>query len=155
MALPQEVIDAEVSLMQKCVITWKILKVELWQKQWWCFQEINVILKWENWYYSLNSHIVIDDCTYDVFYEKFDKNFVSQTWKEFTLLVNSENNTIISKEKYDLAKYPNTETCKPNLSIQDYYKNEIFNSYNIIYYIWIFVIFILIVLALLFKKYEK
>jgi hypothetical protein len=167
MALPQEVIDAEVSKMQKCIISWKIIKIDLWEKQEQCFQDIKVILKWENWYYSFNSDILVDECTYDGFYEKFNKDFVNQTWKNEKFLIDSENNLIISKENYDFKKYPNLEACKPNIKntteLQDIYyklvlqdhKNEIFNSKNSIYYLWWLILVIVLLLVLIYKTLNK
>lgn len=151
MALPQEIIDAEVSLLQKCTINWKILKINLWKKQW-CFQDISIILKWDKWYYNLYWDIIVEDCTYDVIYEKFNKYFVKQVWKNIKFLIEKNSYTIISKEDYDLKKYAKLEVCKTNLQetkelqniyykfvLQDY-KKEIFNSSHTIYYLWIFVI---------------
>lgn len=66
-----------------------------------------------------------------------------------------------------IKEFPNIEICKPNLEntkelnklylnfvLQDY-KKEIFNSNNTIYYIWIFIIFFGIILALILTKFMK
>jgi hypothetical protein len=70
---------------------------------------------------------------------------------------------LITTWEYWIKQFPNIETCQSNLTTKDYYlnyvlpnyKNEILNSNHTVYYIWVFILLVILLSVLIYKKIKK
>lgn len=146
MALSPAMIDWSIALLEKCIVSWEVSKVDL-RKGDECFNNMSTTIKSKDWYYLLNSNPWTWKCTIDTIYMSWiDKKNIGQ---KLNILVQKDNYKIISTSETDINKYKNLELCKPNLIV----KND--NIHYYIYFSWIILLSIIFYLIYRYRKLKR
>jgi hypothetical protein len=165
MAISDEEIIEFYSKLNKCLITWKILDIKPTSINW-CTTSLSMMIKSDSWYYLIKAITttkkdsqecwVTDGYNWDSY-----KNDIG---KEKTLLIDKKSELwLITTWEYWIKQFPDVEICKPNLTTKDYYlnyvlpnyKNEIIKSNHTVYYVWIFILLVILLSVLIYKKLIK
>jgi hypothetical protein len=167
--LSSEMIDEEISKMEKCIFSWTIIKTEIKENNP-CSDTIRLYIKWESNAFHIDVHKAKEMCTFDGFSVLYGKNKnIPKKWDEVDFLIGKWLNPepmVLSNMKvwewaYKLISWTELkwdfEICNPN------YKFIIWNIWietkNIKYLemwgviLWI-IVFVFAIIALL-KKYFK
>jgi hypothetical protein len=163
--LPPYLIDEEISKLDKCILSWNVIKV-ISQNNIWCFEMVDLYVAWNNWNIKVNLNKEVKECLYDwilynyqknedipIIWEKVNflvwKKWDFETWYKYVLLSKDK----VLDDSYKLISWTITEekfkTCKPILKIEEYPK--IYISL-LLFCIVLFIILVIIVIKKLTKK---
>lgn len=174
LVLSQEMIDEEVSKIEKCTFSWTITETKI-EETWKCLDNVELYISWDNGGFNINIKKIPDWeplCSSDWIWAIYGKYAFPKIWDKVDFLIWKWNNNnwfeyvLLSDKKvwewtYKLISWTdlewNFEICEPN------YKLIIWNIWieteNIKYvkmgslFLWIIVL--LFIIIILFKKYLK
>lgn len=155
-ALWPDMIDNDISKLDKCNLTWKIKDIKIIKNSE-CLDNVEIMISWSNWYYNVNVSKTTDtDCSHDSIYLLYWNKNIPKIWDKVDYMIDKSSYHIISDNKvwewiYKLVSWNNselnTEICTPNSSFVE-------QNSNYLYY-WILIctlIIIWIIVNILLKK---
>lgn len=144
MALSPDTIQEYFDKNSKCKTSWELIKAtKIWKNDW-CVQDIELILKNENWYFKTIWTYNNWECILDTFYEQFFEND-AKIWNQYNFILDEKYNILIKWWNIE-----NIETCVWNKITFD----ENINTQK--YFIFgILIILILIIWIIFFKIKTK
>ncbi len=147
MALSPDWLQEYFEQAQKCKISWKIEKIEIWNKNQ-CLVNMRIFIKWENnKTHFMNATLLHKECSFDSYYKPFFEGDI-KVWNQVEYIL-------------DTSNYHSFDYIPDTISTQDFpycTENKIEIPENIFstnyYFLWFF-IFIIIMWALFIKFYKK
>lgn len=147
MALSPDWLQEYFEQAQKCKISWKIEKIEIWNKNQ-CLVDMRIFIKWENnKTHFMNATLLHKECSFDSYYKPFFEGDI-KVWNQVEYIL-------------DTSNYHSFDYIPDTISTQDFpycTENKIEIPENIFstnyYFLWFF-IFIIIMWALFIKFYKK
>lgn len=146
MALPPDIIQEYFDKASKCKITWELVKISPEWESDWCMQNIQLILKNENWYSQARSDFNNWKCIVDSFHEQYFENQL-QIWKKYSFVLDENFKILI-----DVWNTKEITSCTWN---KINYENNIFFNNYLIFWIWILIILSIWILFFKISKNTK
>lgn len=148
MALSPDMLKEYFEQAQKCKISWKIEKIEIWNKNQ-CLVDMRIFIKWENnKTHFMNATLLHKECSFDSYYKHFFIDDI-KIWTQVEYILDRENYRTFDYNT-NIINTENIPYCTQN-------KMEIpKNIFSPNYYIWWIIIFFLIIFWVwIFKIYKK
>ncbi len=147
MALSPDMLKEYFEQAQKCKISWKIEKIEIWNKNQ-CLVDMRIFIKWENnKTHFMNATLLHKECSFDSYYKPFFEGDI-KVWNQVEYILDEEN--------YRTFDYNTSVIDTENIPYCTENKIEIpENIFSTNYYFLWFFIFIIIMWALFIKFYKK
>lgn len=147
MALSPDWLQEYFEQAQKCKISWKIEKIEIWNKNQ-CLVNMRIFIKWENnKTHFMNATLLHKECSFDSYYKPFFEGDI-KVWNQVEYILDEEN--------YHTFDYNTSIINTENIPYCTENKIEIpENIFSTNYYFLWFFIFIIIMWALFIKFYKK
>ena len=90
MALSPDMLQEYFEQAQKCKISWKIEKIEIWNKNQ-CLMDMRIFIKWENnKTHFMNATLLHKECSFDSYYKPFFEGDI-KVWNQVEYILDEEN----------------------------------------------------------------